>query len=255
LALERKSHRRRERLNKIISMSGIASRRRADELISSGLVTVNGRVETGLGSKAIWGVDSITVDSQAIPDPPRKIYVMLHKPFGYVSTLRDPEGRPIIRDLIQDIKERIYPVGRLDFDSSGLLILTNDGELAHRLMHPRFHVPKTYKVTIEGSLSGASVGRLRKGISLDDGPTSPANVKVVERQQERSVVRITIFEGRSRQIRRMFEAVGHKTLKLIRIGYGSLHLGALKVGKYRHLKDSELKTLRISVGLDQLPPP
>ena len=157
MALERKSHRRRERLNKIISMSGIASRRRADELISSGLVTVNGRVETGLGSKAIWGVDSITVDSQAIPDPPRKIYVMLHKPFGYVSTLRDPEGRPIIRDLIQDIKERIYPVGRLDFDSSGLLILTNDGELAHRLMHPRFHVPKTYKVTIEGSLSGAPV--------------------------------------------------------------------------------------------------
>lgn len=255
MALERKSHRRRERLNKIISMSGIASRRRADELISSGLVTVNGRVETGLGSKAIWGVDSITVDSQAIPDRPRKIYVMLHKPFGYVSTLRDPEGRPIIRDLIQDIKERIYSVGRLDFDSSGLLILTNDGELAHRVMHPRFHVPRTYKVTIEGSLSDVSVERLRKGVSLDDGTTSPAHVRIIDRQQGRSVVRITIFEGRSREIRRMFEAVGHKTLKLIRIGHGSLHLGALKVGKYRHLKDSEVKTLRTSVGLDQLPPP
>jgi len=247
--LERKSHRRRERLNKIISMAGIASRRRADELISSGLVTVNGQVETGLGSKAIWGADSITVNSRAIPDPPRKIYVMLHKPFGYVSTLRDPEGRPIIRDLIQDIKERIYPVGRLDFDSSGLLILTNDGELAYRLMHPRFHIPRTYKVIIEGSLSGASVERLRKGISLDDGPTSPARVKVIERGQEKSVVRITIFEGRSREIRRMFEALGHKSLKLMRIGYGSLHLGDLKVGKYRHLKNSKVKILHTSVGL------
>jgi len=240
----------RERLNKIISMAGIASRRRADELISSGLVTVNGWVERSLGSKAIWGVDSITVDSQAIPDPPKKIYVMLHKPFGYVSTLRDPERRPIVRNLIKDIKDRIYPVGRLDFDSSGLLILTNDGELAFRLTHPRFHIPRTYKVTVEGSLSDASVERLKRGISLDDGPTSPAHVKVIERQQERSVVRITVFEGRSREIRRMFEAVGHKTLKLIRIGYGSLHLGDLKVGKYRHLKNSEVKALYASVGLD-----
>lgn len=250
MAKEEMRNRIRERLNKIISMAGIASRRRADELISSGLVTVNGWVERSLGSKAIWGVDSITVDSQAIPDPPKKIYVMLHKPFGYVSTLRDPERRPIVRNLIKDIKDRIYPVGRLDFDSSGLLILTNDGELAFRLTHPRFHIPRTYKVTVEGSLSDASVERLKRGISLDDGPTSPAHVKVIERQQERSVVRITVFEGRSREIRRMFEAVGHKTLKLIRIGYGSLHLGDLKVGKYRHLKNSEVKALYASVGLD-----
>ncbi|UCF72393.1 MAG: rRNA pseudouridine synthase, partial [Deltaproteobacteria bacterium] len=179
-------NRRKERLNKIISMAGIASRRRAEELISSGLVTVNGRVETSLGSKAIWGVDSITVDGQAIPDPPRKIYVMLHKPFGYVSTLRDPEGRPIIRDLIKDVKERVFPVGRLDFDSQGLLILTNDGELAYRLMHPRYHIPRTYKVTIEGPLSDDSVQRLKEGITLDDGPTNPAHVEVIERGQERS---------------------------------------------------------------------
>ncbi|MFB0520946.1 MAG: pseudouridine synthase [Desulfatiglandales bacterium] len=243
------SNRRKERLNKIISMAGIASRRRAEELISSGLVAVNGQVETSLGSKAIWGVDSITVDGEAIPDPPRKIYVMLHKPFGYVSTLRDPEGRPIIRDLIRDIKERVFPVGRLDFDSQGLLILTNDGELSYRLMHPRYHIPRTYKVTVEGPLSDVSVERLKEGITLDDGPTNPAHVKVIERGQERSVVRITIFEGRSREIRRMFEAVGHKTIHLVRIGYGSLHLGDLKVGKYRHLEDSELKTLRTSVGL------
>ena len=238
-----------ERLNKIIAMAGIASRRRADELISSGLVAVNGRVERGLGSKAVWGVDSITVDGQAIPDPPKKIYLMLNKPFGYVSTLRDPEGRPIVRDLIRDIKERVYPVGRLDFDSQGLLILTNDGQLSHRLMHPRYHTPRTYKVTVEGSISNESVERVKKGINLDDGPTSPAHVEVIQREQERSVVRITIFEGRPREVRRMFEAVGHKALKLIRIGYGSLHLGDLKVGKYRYLKDSEVKTLRSLVGL------
>jgi 23S rRNA pseudouridine2605 synthase len=248
--MNKMSNRRKERLNKIISMAGIASRRRADELISSGLVAVNGRAERRLGSKAVWGVDSITVDGQAIPDPPGRVYLMLNKPFGYVSTLRDPEGRPTMRDLISDVKERVYSVGRLDFDSQGLLILTNDGELAHRLMHPRFHIPRTYKVTIEGPLSDTSVQRLKKGITLDDGPTNPAHVRIINREKERTLLRITIFEGRSREIRRMFEAVGNKALKLIRIGYGSLHLGDLKVGKYRHLKDSELKTLRTSVGLD-----
>jgi 23S rRNA pseudouridine2605 synthase len=240
---------RGERLNKIIAMAGIASRRRADELISSGLVAVNGRVERGLGSKAVWGIDSITVDGQAIPDPAKRVYLMLNKPFGYVSTLRDPEGRPIVRDLIKDIKERLYPVGRLDFDSQGLLILTNDGQLSHRLMHPRYHIPRTYKVTLERCISDATVGRLTKGITLEDGPTSPAHVEVIQREQERSVVRITIFEGRSREVRRMFEAVGHTALKLTRIGYGGLHLGDLKVGKYRYLKNSEVKALCSSVGL------
>lgn len=230
-------------------MAGIASRRRADELISSGMVAVNGRMERSLGSKAIWGIDSITVNGEPIPDPPRKIYLVLHKPFGYVSTLRDPEGRPTVRDLIEHVKERVYPVGRLDFDTQGLLILTNDGELAYRLMHPRFHIPRTYKVTVEGSISDKSVGRLRKGVALDDGPAGPAHIKIIERGQERSVVRITIFEGRSREVRRMFEAVGHKAVKLIRIGYGSLHLGELKVAKSRPLRDLEVKALRASVGL------
>ena len=177
-------------MNKIISMAGISSRRRADELISSGLVTVNGQVERGLGSKAVWGIDSITVDGQAIPDPPGRVYLMLNKPFGYVSTLRDPEGRPTMRDLISDVKERVYSVGRLDFDSQGLLILTNDGELAHRLMHPRFHIPRTYKVTIEGPLSDTSLQRLKKGITLDDGPTNPAHVRIINREKERTLLRI-----------------------------------------------------------------
>ena len=247
---KKKNDTKKERLNKIIAMAGIASRRRADELISLGLVAVNGQVEKRVGSKAVWGVDSINVDGHPIPDPPKKIYLLLNKPFGYVSTLHDPEGRPIIRDLVKDVKERIYPVGRLDFDSSGLLILTNDGELAFRLMHPKFHIPRTYKVIVEGSISDKSVERLKKGVILDDGPTNPTRVRVIDTQQDRSVVRITIFEGRSREIRRMFEAVGHRTLKLIRIGYGNLDLGDLKVGKYRHLKNVEVKALRTSVGLD-----
>ena len=248
--MEKKDDRKKERLNKIIAIAGITSRRRADELISLGRVTVNGKVEKKVGSKAVWGVDSINVDGSPVPDPPKKIYLLLNKPFGYVSTLRDPERRPIIRDLVKDVKERVYPIGRLDFDSSGLLILTNDGELAFRLMHPKYHIPRTYKVIVEGSVSDKSVERLTKGVILVDGPTSPAHVRITEIQQDRSVVRITISEGRSREIRRMFEAVGHKTLKLTRIGYGHLTLGALKVGKYRHLKNVEVKALRKSVGLD-----
>jgi 23S rRNA pseudouridine2605 synthase len=248
--MEKKDDRKKERLNKIIAIAGITSRRRADELISLGRVTVNGKVEKRAGSKAIWGVDSIYVDGRPVPDPPKKIYLLLNKPFGYVTTLRDPEGRPIIRDLVKDVNERVYPIGRLDFDSSGLLILTNDGELAFRLMHPKFHIPRTYKVIVEGSISDTSVERLKKGVVLDDRPTNPARVRIIESQQDRSVVRITIFEGKSREIRRMCEAVGHTTLKLTRIGYGTLMLGSLKVGRYRHLKNVEVKALRKSVGLD-----
>jgi 23S rRNA pseudouridine2605 synthase len=248
--VKKTSSNKAERLNKILAAAGIASRRRADELISQGLVTVNGQKETKLGSKAIWGIDAIAVNGQIIPDPPKKTYLILNKPFGYVCTLRDPEGRPTVRDLTERVKERIFPVGRLDFDSQGLLILTNDGQLSYRLMHPKYHIPRTYKAIIDGSISNASVEQLKRGILLDDGPTGPAGVRVINRQHKRSVVRITIFEGKSREIRRMFETLGHKTLQLIRIGYGSLQLGDLKVGKYRHLKDIEVKALRTAVGLD-----
>ena len=248
--VKKTSSNRAERLNKILAAAGIASRRRADELISQGLVTVNGRKETKLGSQAIWGIDAIAVNGQPIPAPPKKIYLILNKPFGYVCTLRDPEGRPTVRDLTERVKERIFPVGRLDFDSQGLLILTNDGELSYRLMHPKYHIPRTYKAIIDGSITNASVEQLKRGILLDDGPSGPASVRVINRQHKRSVVRITIFEGRTREIRRMFETIGHKTLQLIRIGYGTLQLGDLKVGKYRHLKDTEVKALRTAVGLD-----
>jgi 23S rRNA pseudouridine2605 synthase len=246
----KKSDRGAERLNKIIASSGIASRRRADELISSGRVVVNGQTVTKAGSKAVWGVDTIIVDGQRLPDPPEKLYVLLNKPFGYVCTLHDPQGRPIVRDLLGDLKERVYPVGRLDFDTQGLLILTNDGELAFRLTHPRFGVPRTYKALVEGRIAPQSLKKLRKGVMLDDGMTNPARVRMLERGQGRSLLRITVSEGRSREIRRMLEAAGHRTIQLKRTGYGSLSLGALKVGKYRHLTGEEVKSLRSSVGLD-----
>jgi len=251
LVMGKKNDRDSERLNKIIARAGMASRRRADELISSGRVSVNGRIVTQSGSRAVWGVDTIAIDDQRLPDPPKKVYLLLNKPFGYVCTLHDPQGRPIVRDLLGDLRERVYPVGRLDFDTRGLLILTNDGELAFRLTHPRFQVPRTYKVLVEGSIASQSLKKLRTGIMLDDGPTSPARVRMLERKQGRSLVRITVFEGRSREIRRMFEAVGHKTIQLIRTGYGSLSLGTLKVGRYRHLTEEEVKSLCSSAGLNQ----
>lgn len=250
MIMGKKNDRGSERLNKIIAGSGIASRRRADELISSGRVVVNGRIVTKSGSKAVWGVDTILVDGQRLPDPPKKAYILLNKPFGYVCTLHDPQGRPIVLDLLGDLKERVYPVGRLDFDTQGLLILTNDGELAFRLTHPRFGVPRTYKALVEGTIESQSVKKLRKGIMLDDGLTNPARVRMLERGQGRSLLRITLSEGRSREIRRMLEAVGHKTIHLMRTGYGNLSLGTLKVGKYRHLTEEEVKSLRSSVGLD-----
>lgn len=250
MIMGKKHDRGSERLNKIIAGSGIASRRRADELIRLGRVVVNGQIIIKAGSKAVWGLDTIIVDGQRIPDPPKKLYLLLNKPFGYVCTLHDPQGRPIVRDLLGDVRERVYPVGRLDFDSQGLLILTNDGELAFRLTHPRFQVLRTYRVLVEGAIETQSVRKLQEGIMLDDGLASPARVRILEREQGRSLLRITLSEGRSREIRRMLEAAGHRTIQLMRTHYGSLRLGALKVGRYRHLTEEEVQSLRLSVGLD-----
>lgn len=238
-----------QRLNKVIAMSGIASRRKADVLISLGRVKVNDRVETRLGVKVNQRIDSIVVDGKPLSKVFKSVYVILNKPFGYVTTLKDPEGRPTIIDLLKGVQERLFPVGRLDFDSQGLLILTNDGELAYRLTHPKFHVPRTYKVIISGDLTAKSISDLKNGIVLDDQVTHKARVKIIAKEENRTTVRITIFEGRSREIRRMFEALGHKTIKLVRTGYGNLLLGDLKVGRFRQITPSELKALKTLVGL------
>jgi len=238
-----------QRLNRILSLAGISSRRKADELIQAGRVSINSLVVREPGCRALWGADTIAVDGTEIPGPSARIYLLLNKPFGYVSTLRDPEGRPVVTDLLKGVKERVYPVGRLDFDTLGLLLLTNDGDLAHRLAHPRYRVPRTYKVTLEGTLSEDALHVLRKGMTLEDGFSGPAKVTVIRREGQRSIIRMTIARGRSRLVRRMVEAVGYSVIQLLRTGYGIIELGNLKVGTYRYLETAEVEALRRAVGL------
>lgn len=228
----------------------MASRRRADELIASGRVTVNGEPVRTPGAAAVWGADRIRVDGREVPGPAHPLYLMLNKPFGVISALKDPGARPVVTDLLRDLEERVYPVGRLDFDSLGLLLLTNDGEWAHRMTHPRYRVPRTYKVTLEGTIPPEAVERVRNGVQLEDGPSGTAGVTVLQRKAGRSLLRITIHIGRTRIVRRTFEALGYKVIQLIRIGFGPLVLGDLKVGAYRHLSETEVAAARRSVGLD-----
>lgn len=202
------------------------------------------------GGLAVWGGDSIQVDGREIPAPSERLYIMLNKPFGYISTLKDPEGRPVVTQLLGDLEERVYPVGRLDFDSLGLLLLTNDGEWAYRLTHPRFRVPKTYKVTLEGGISNASLDLLTKGVELDDGFSGPARITLLQRDRGKSLLRMTITSGRSRVIRRMMEAVGYRVIHLKRTGFGTLALGDLKIGAFRHLETEEVSAMKKMVGLD-----
>lgn len=197
----------------------------------------------------IWGVDRIEVDGQKIPGPFARSYLMLNKPFGYICSLSDPQGRPLITDLIKDVPQRVYPVGRLDFDTLGLILLTNDGDWAHRLTHPRYRVSRTYKVTVSGLISDQAINLLKKGLHLEDGPTGTAAVKLLSRNQRQSVFRLTISLGRTRLVRRMLEAVGYEVIHLIRISYGSLQLGDLKIGAYRHLKNSEVHSMKKEVGI------
>lgn len=232
-----------------MSLAGISSRRRAEELIQEGRVALNGRVVKELGTKATWGADTIEVDGKGIPGPFERIYIMLNKPFGYVSSLRDPLGRPVVTDLLKGVQQRVYPVGRLDFDSMGLLLLTNDGEWAYRLTHPGFHVPKTYKLTVKGKISQTSIDRLRKGVLLEDGYSGPCKVTLVSQNERQSIIRVTVTSGKRHLLRRMLEAVGHHTLHLIRTGFGTLELGQLKNGAYRYLESQEIEQMKKLVGL------
>ncbi len=233
-----------QRLNKILSTAGLSSRRQADRWISEGRVAVNGHVIRKLGSAAVWGNDSIKLDGKEIPEPPGKLYLLLNKPFGYICSLRDPEGRPLVTDLLEKIPQRVYPVGRLDFDSLGLLLLTNDGEWTYRLTHPKYQIPRTYKVTMEGKITDQAMNRLRDGMPLHDGPSGLSKVTLLSRNERKSLIRMTITQGRNRQVRRMLEAVGHQVVHLVRISYGNLQLGNLKNGQYRFLKDDEIRTMK-----------
>ncbi|MCM3126521.1 MULTISPECIES: pseudouridine synthase [unclassified Paenibacillus] len=233
-----------ERLQKIIAQAGIASRRKSEELILSGKVEVNGEVVTELGTKANPDEDIITVNGKPIRSE-KKIYLVMNKPKGVITSASDPEGRKIVSDYLKGIKERVYPVGRLDYDTEGLLLLTNDGEFAHLLTHPKHHVPKTYLATVKGVPHGTSLDKLRDGIMLEDGMTSPAEVeyKDVDTEKNEAVIQITIHEGRNRQVRRMFDAINHPVTRLKRISFGGLLLQNLKRGLYRHLTAEEINNL------------
>lgn len=234
-----------ERLQKIMAQAGIASRRKCEELILEGKVQVNGETVTALGTKADPDEDIITVNGKPIKNE-KKVYVMLNKPKGVITSASDPEGRKIVSDYLKGIKERVYPIGRLDYDTEGLLLLTNDGEFANLLSHPKYHVPKTYLATVKGVPHGTVLDKLRAGIMLEDGMTSPAEVeyKDVDPDNKQSVISITIHEGRNRQVRRMFEAISHPVIRLKRISFGDLLLQNLKRGVYRHLTPDEINTLR-----------
>ncbi len=233
----------KQRLQKIMASSGLASRREAERWIEAGRVTVNGRVAS-LGESADPGRDRIAVDGRPLKTEEDKVCVLLHKPVGYVTTMRDPQGRPVVAELVRDIPLRLFPVGRLDLNTSGLLLLTNDGDLANHLAHPRHNVDKVYLARIRGVLSPAQADLLARGVRLEDGVTAPAKVERVRQAGSHSWVKITIHEGRNRQVRRMFEAVGHPVSRLQRLQVGFLELGALAPGRYRKLSRQEIVRLK-----------
>ena len=240
-----------ERLQKILARAGVASRREAERWILEGRVAVNGAVVRKLGTQADPSKDSIRVDGKRIKPPTALLYYAFHKPPGIITTLRDPKGRPDLTPFLARLgeKTRVLPVGRLDFNSSGLLVLTNDGELAQRLTHPRFGVKKLYRVKLSGCPTEKELAALRQGMRLEDGMTAPARVRVVEKLRKNAWVEIEIHEGRKREVRRMFEALGYFVEKLIRVRVGSVSLGVLAPGEIRPLLPQEIRDLKRSVGL------
>jgi 23S rRNA pseudouridine2605 synthase len=237
-----------ERLQKIISRAGVASRRAGEEIILAGRVRVNGHVVTELGAKADLGRDTIEVDGRRIvPEAP--MYLVLHKPRGVVSTLADPEGRPTVAGLLEGAGTRLYPVGRLDFATSGVLLVTNDGDFANALLHPRGGVPKTYVLKVKGLMSDEHLERWRQGVQLDDGKTLPAEIRFLRHEEGKTWFEITLREGRNQQIRRMGEATGFPVMRLARTSFAGVTSEDLRPGKWRPLTVEELLSLREQFGV------
>lgn len=237
-----------KRIQKILSEMGIASRRKAEELILAERVTVNGRIAT-LGMKADPVKAHIKLNGKLLLKREPKVYIILNKPRNVVTSLHDPEGRITVKDLIKDVKYRVFPVGRLDYDSEGLLFLTNDGNFAHAVLHPSKKVSKTYHVKVRGVLEEEEIKKLCKGIKLEDGLTAPSKVIKIRRSQNNSWLEMTIHEGRKRQIRRMLEKIGHPVLKLKRICINGIEMGRLAPGTYRYLTPEEINRMKKKVGL------
>ena len=231
-----------ERLQKIIAHAGICSRRKAETYIAGGRVAIDGNIVTQPGLKVDAAKTTITVDGKPI-NRQRNIYILLHKPVGYVTTMHDPQGRPIVTDLLPDVDKRVFPVGRLDLNSEGALLLTNDGALANKILHPRFEVNKTYEATVKGHPRAGSLQKLKQGILLDGHKTWPAALRIVRKSKASTTIEVIIHEGKKRQVRKMFQAIGHPVLRLKRTAYGGLKLGSLPPGKYRFLTKIDLKQL------------
>ena len=228
------------RLGKYLAHAGVASRRSAEELIAAGRVTVAGEIVTD-PARDVGEDSAVALDGRTLAGAEPRVLYAMNKPVGVLSTARDTHGRPTVLDLLPADGLRLYPIGRLDADSSGLILLSNDGELANRLTHPRFEVPKTYRARVGGGrVARAALDALRAGVELEDGPTAPARVRRVEE----GLIELTIHEGRNRQVRRMCEAVGHPVLELVRTGFGPLSLGSLQPGEHRRLHEAEVERLR-----------
>lgn len=239
------------RLQRYLAMAGIASRRKAEELITAGMVTVNGVIVTELGTKVTEN-DEVSCSGRMVKISSEKIYIMLNKPAEYITSVKDQYGRKTVLDLLDGVKGRVYPVGRLDYNTTGLLLLTDDGDLTNKLMHPSNHIEKKYTALVKGTPSHQTIIAFSKGIELDDGITAPAKLTVLRRLKEDSIVEITIHEGRNRQVKRMCKAVGHPVITLKRISIGPLSLGDLKEGQWRYLTSEELSLIRIYISIEKL---
>jgi 23S rRNA pseudouridine2605 synthase len=233
-----------DRLNKLLAHAGLGSRRHCDELIAAGRVTIDGQIVRELGTRVESG-QRVTVDGEPVRGE-KHVYWLVHKPRGCLCTNFDPGGRPVILDLVPHVSQRVYTVGRLDEDSEGLVLLTNDGELAHKLMHPRFGVEKTYLVQVAGSPTRDDLDQLRKGVWLSEGHVKARNVKRLKKQGESTWLRIALSEGKNREIRRMLARLKHKVMRLRRIAIGPVELGTMSKGKSRRLSHGELETLRLA---------
>jgi pseudouridine synthase len=242
-----------EKLQKVLARAGITSRRKAEEIIKEGRVKVDGKVAT-LGQRVDTSTDLIEVNGKPIVLPAENVYIMLNKPKGYVCTLEDEIGRKNVISLVQEVikkrKVRLFPVGRLDMDTEGLLLLTNDGELSYRLTHPSFQVPREYLVRVRGHPGKKAVSEVEKGVELEEGKTQPCKVEILKREERSTLLRMVMYEGRKREIKRMWKKVGFKVVFLKRVGFGPLKLGNLRKGRWRYLSPQEVEALRGVVQLD-----
>ena len=232
------------RLSKILAQAGLASRRGAEALLEGGRVTVNGVVRLEPGAQADPATDVVALDGRVVGAREARAYVLLHKPPGYVTSLHDPEGRRVVRDLLPAGSPRLFPVGRLDYDAEGLLLLTNDGELANRLLHPRYEIPRVYEVEVERRVAPADLDGWRRGVVLPDGPARPSAVRILRHGRGSTWLSVTFREGRYREVKRYCKALGHPVVRLRRVQFGPLRLGALPAGQTRALTAEELDRLR-----------